>query len=291
MGTFALNIFPEVLLLCIFISSGICSKVPKDTSKTKNDSNVNQDPYTNIEECALEMDGESQSHLMLTAASTAFNITLTGPPGRDVCILRLLIVGGGGRASDAGAGSGYYKCETFLLEAGNTKISASVGGPREETDVSIKGDISSIYYQASPGGDGDRTSGGDGYSGGGDAMITEPTNHPDEGYSGGSDGGDGEGAATWHGQGGGKGTGEDINDCDIFNSFTVTSGSGGQPKYYNPYDDDAFYYGGGGGGVIVKDAWNPGESIRSFGYGAGGGSGWGYEDGFAGLILLEVEAA
>ena len=28
-----------------------------------------------------------------------------------------------------------------------------------------------------------------------------------------------------------------------------------------------------------------------FGYGAGGGSGWGYEDGFGGLILLEVEAA
>ena len=112
--------------------------------------------------------------------------------------------------------------------------------------------------------------GGAGYSGGG--------GHETTGYSGGSNGGHGQGSAVGPG---GSGTGEDVTAYAL-SHFTLSPGQGGQGG------GQGGLWGGGGGGVLVGGAGPTRDHSQGEGYGGGGGYDGSNTSGLDGVILVEV---
>ena len=209
--------------------------------------------------CSMSLPGDDTLYDSLTLTSP--NITSVNIHGGDgSCLLKVLLVGGGGDASgerEGGAGSGFVQMHTLELESGTTEMGVKVGMAWEVTEITIN----DMTLFAQSGGDGKASAGGNGYSGGGYSMP------------GGSDGGRGLGTK------GGSGSGLPLDDLP-FTSVTLTPGHGGAV-----YDNILQIFGGGGGGVLVNYAGPVGTENQGQGYGGGGGHG----PGLQGVIVLEIE--
>ena len=94
------------------------------------------------------------------------NLSINGGPG---CLLRALIVGGGGDGAMCGAGSGYIKHIKTMLDNRSYNVEVSAGDKGQQSVFVMDG----IATKASPGQNsygnnpsGWATNGGNGYSGG-----------------------------------------------------------------------------------------------------------------------------
>merc|ERR1719378_623099 len=160
----------------------------------------------NFDDCGFFYNGKQENHMIFTENGTEFQLTTKGL-SISRCQLRILAVGGGGLGKAGGGGSGYIQYFTRALTSSPTLIKLTVGGERQESNVTIAGST----IRASPGEDGwfvnvpDNMGGGDGYCGGGGGYGSPYAGN------GGTNGGDGEGL------GGGKGTGEDISKYHFTN--------------------------------------------------------------------------
>ena len=200
------------------------------------------------------------------------------------CLLRIMLVGGGGSGSNGGAGSGYLKYVTLLI-SGDHPIRVRVGDPGLSSQLRISSCFVDIDLEAAPGDDYqyvlNNGNGTDGYSGGGAWCGVS------RGCHGGADGEDGEDGPYGPG---GEGTGEDVSSYK-FDNYVLTPGAGGE--WFN---DAGFYVGGGGGGVMVNGQGPEASKHQGQGYGGGGGLhtvdfGEGSEyirEGLQGVIILEL---
>ena len=204
--------------------------------------------------CSLIHNGMSTDSLMLTENSTVEISGLTE------CQIKILAVGGGGRVSYGGGGSGFVEKSDLKIPSG-AKMNVKIGGSGEDTVVQLStGDI----LTALRGGDGS-PGGGKGYSGGGygERYIV--------GYEGGSNGEDGGGGAGR----GGEGSHLNISKFN-FDNFQLEAGKGGLPGGF--YSDN----GGGGGGVVINGKSPDRDEYTGEGYGGGGG--------LPGAVILEIQS-
>ena len=237
--------------LLLYICSGNARKVPENADS----------PVFSF----LEMNGKTSESVMLTDTTGSHSISVVGVV--PSCTLRFLAVGGGGKGTCGGGGSGYVQYQSVQVSSG-TEISAEVGNFGEPSTVVINGKST----VANQGQDHQSWEGGNGYSGGGDGSAGNNI------YEGGTDGGDGGGSH------GGSGTGEDITAYDL-SSWKLTPGAGGVG-----YGSCNCGCSGGGGGVMVDGSGPSAIDEKGQGYGGGGsGSNTGNNEyGLQGIILLEI---
>jgi len=212
-------------------------------------------------QAAFLTEGNTYPHVFAQANTTASLVSAE----RD-CFLevRALAIGGGGRSSYGGGGSGYPEFGLLQLRADET-LKLIVGESQETSSVEKDGQVLLI---AAAGQDNDGYNGGDGYSGGGAGYPN--SGHGQDGGSDGSDGGDYSSAK------GGKGSGLDVGTLNM-TRFVLTPGKGG--THYSGS------FGGGGGGILVNGE-KP-EGNQYYGEGFGGGSYASYT-GLSGCVLIEV---
>ena len=213
--------------------------------------------------CYISLDSDDNSYDSVTLTSPNItSVKIHG--GAGSCTLQVLLVGGGGDATEAaldlegGGGSGFVQSYRLELQPGDAEMTVRVGMSREVTEITLY----DMTLFAQSGADGKSSSGGNGYSGGGYSMP------------GGSDGGNGLGTK------GGSGSGLDISALP-FSSVTLTPGAGGFV-----YDNIMQIYGGGGGGVLVNGEGPEATDYQGQGYGGGGGFG----PGLQGVIVLEIKS-
>ena len=272
--------FPRLCMLLSHLKAPLqpcdsCSSGPADCSDS----------------CVLMHEGVSHMALMVTNTREATEVSLVqaGDTGNQ-CHLRSLLLGGGGygrrRESQAGAGSGFLH---YLSHNswGGAELRVEVGEAGEASTLSISGDT----FAGLPGQDAYKkelgfSTGGDGYSGGGDFGRC----------SGGTDGSDGWGS-------GDEGEGQGIKIEELLKTgvwkltrWSLTPGAAGE---YSMYHDNLSNnnLGGGGGGILV-DGQGPERAAMTQGEGFGGGGApvdencgdcsSAQEWGLQGVVLLEV---
>ena len=204
--------------------------------------------------------------------------------GDSDCQVRILLIGGGGTATGTkygggGGGSGFIEYRTLDIVRLST-FQVHVGDTGEASSVIYSvTTVDATHFLANPGQDSYQKGnyyGGNGWSGGGDGCCT--------GFSGGRNGGDGDGQVEQ-----GRGTGEKLSSFPM-KYFTLTPGDRGQPQPVS-YQKDK---GGGGGGGVIVDGFGPSKIGQGEGYGGGGtyceGAGCNIEmrKGLPGLILMEI---
>jgi len=209
--------------------------------------------------CSLTHNGMSTGSLMLTESSMVDIEALTE------CRIKILAVGGGGKGSYGGGGSGFVEGIDLMIPNG-ARMNVTIGGPGEDTVVQLStGDI----LTALRGGDAASAppGGGKGYSGGGYGLNC----HCGAGQAGGSNGEDGGGGAGR----GGEGSHLNISKFN-FDNFQLEAGKGGLPGGF--YSDN----GGGGGGVVINGKSPDRDEYTGEGYGGGGG--------LPGAVILEIQS-
>ena len=224
--------------------------------------------------CVLAVGGEFHQALLLTNTTVEHSIQLVG---YGQCVMRALLVGGGGRGgynyenSAAGGGSGYLALYSDYISPGVTDITVKVGDQAHGSQLAANGQL---LVEAAHGQHGFAgIKGGDGYCGGGDRFP-----RPSRGGTAGSDG-EGDGQE-------GRGTGEEVSDYH-FNNFVLTPAPGG-------YRDGSGGGGGGGGGVLVNNV-GPQPHHEGTGQGYGGGGEGSYDPAFTfqglqGVVIIELES-
>ena len=136
--------------------------------------------------CGLAVGGEFHQALLLTNTTVEHSIQLVG---YGQCVMRALVVGGGGRGgynyenSAAGGGSGYLALYSDYISPGVTDITVKVGDQAHGSQLAANGQLLVEAAHGQHGFAGIR--GGEGYCGGGD-RFPRPSR-------GGTDGSDGEG--------------------------------------------------------------------------------------------------
>ena len=101
------------------------------------------------------MAGAEHQQLLLNTSRATTTITVTGGGGGGgggggACALTFLLVGGGGLGTYAGGGSGHLEYRAELQVAAGTEMTARVGGPGQETLLSLG---SRATFTAAPGQD------------------------------------------------------------------------------------------------------------------------------------------
>ena len=120
--------------------------------------------------------------------------------GTEFCDVKFLIVSGGGQSAFCGGGSGrIFYLESHLVSSHDV-IQIVVGGERNESTLSIVGEISPGTKWIVPAGgsaynEAGRCHGGDGYSGGA-GYCYEAREECGEKFEGGSNGGPGHGSSS-----------------------------------------------------------------------------------------------
>ena len=237
-------------------------------------------------DCALVIDGEFITSHVITELNYIVDMFEIVSERNTKCNVRSLLVGDGGIAQDVekngGGGSGYVKYINISLPVGAvTPVSSRLWA---NATLTIEG-VTTVAEFGRRGSRGDKPyprnySGGDGFCGGGETKIDGSI--CDGYFSGGSNGGDGQGAGLQ-----GHGTGEDVTKY-LFDNWVISPGVAGRSAYCGGS-------GGGGGGVLVN-GYSPPRDSNTVGEGYGGGGSGGSEDEayrdismpLDGIILIEV---
>ena len=268
-----------------FIQSGECILLKFFMEPFYSCSDCLSAPRTCTEEdkCKILHKGSLQKSFKFDTTTATDEISLFS---RGSCLLKYLLVGGGGNATnDAGGGSGYLAYNEMTLTSTKT-VQMQVGDREEASSLTVRGTHEARAEAGEPSyeigfpitGQFEDTiiHGGDGWSGGGDGG--------DGGrHDGGSNGGDGDGP---HGGQGSAASDEwSLAEIDArMEAFLITPGDAG---LYSGH------YGGGGGGVLV-DAEGPERISVTQGEGYGGGGCYIERDayylgvGLPGVILMEI---
>lgn len=249
---------------CILLSSIIGPLEKCDSCVT---GPINCNSCDNFNYCGFCESNKKMTTMMVTQQNVEIDLSSTLSVSQ--CRVRILAVGAGGSGDDGGGGSGFIQYYSQKINESLTSISLHV----QEKDSSLF----TIYGQTVEAARGQlgSSNGGDGYSGGGGYTYSSGP-----GCNGGSDGIDGECES------GGKGTEEDVTSY-IFENFKVTPGAGGG---YHVVDGN--YCGGGGGGVLINghgpSTGNKEQWTHATGYGAGGTQGINDDNGYQGVIIIEM---
>ena len=262
----------------------------------------------------------SKLHAALKGIEGRIDLTING--GSD-CKLRLLAVGGGGEGNYCGGGSGLIQFNTTKLSEAHSPYTFSVLLNFKNSSVHIycTHGFAPVVIAALIGQDANPSRGGDGYSGGKNAIKSFQTiildlitfliiggascigkecvkiHHPyPDGGENGTDGMAVRPPVGVHSSVPGHGSGQNLSNFQM-KFFHLAPGGGGktdnETSSSNGGNETSKLYGGGGGGVLINGEGPHICSTIYDGQGWGGGQGGSRRGcrGPGGVVLLEVITA